>query len=193
MPFVDDLPSKSQIFEYWKECLFKLGFFIDWGEPSCWACGFCYDDKYDVTNPDTSWNETLRRWDKIPLQRCHIIARSLGGSNDPANLFLMCRECHDLMPNTTVPDVFFEWARTQSYWRRDEAKIRAALESFGRNDADLEALTGIIRSKEFRSWSREKVGLHRPQSNYASRLSRLTPATLIGLAIQYQRESAKAP
>ena len=31
MPYVDDLPLKSQIFEAWKDRLGELGFFIDWG------------------------------------------------------------------------------------------------------------------------------------------------------------------
>ena len=33
--FADNLPLKSQIFEHWKDRLFGLGFFIDWGEPGC--------------------------------------------------------------------------------------------------------------------------------------------------------------
>jgi len=99
--FTDDLPSKSQIFEYWRERLPPLGFRIDWGEPGCWACGFHYGAKYDVKRPDARW--------------CEI---SLGGTNDVANLFLMCRECHDLAPNTSVLEIFFEWARAQSWHTR---------------------------------------------------------------------------
>jgi len=116
--FTDDLPSKSQIFEYWRERLPPLGFRIDWGEPGCWACGFHYGAKYDVKRPDARWCEILSCWDKIPLQRCHITPLSLGGTNDVANLFLMCRECHDLAPNTSVLEIFFEWARAQSWHTR---------------------------------------------------------------------------
>jgi hypothetical protein len=107
--FTDNLPSKSEIFEHWKERLLEFGFFVDWGEPGCWGCGFHYSDKYDIGRSNASWHEILRRWDSIPLQRCHIVPRSLGGTNDVANLFLMCRECHDQMPNTVVPEIFFEW------------------------------------------------------------------------------------
>src|SRR5262245_26597388 len=99
---LDELPTRSEIFEHWKKRLIKLGFLIDWGEPSCWACGFHYDDKYDIRHSDVSWKVLLKGWERIPLQRCHIVPRSLGGSDKAHNLFLMCRECHDTAPNTSV-------------------------------------------------------------------------------------------
>jgi len=42
-------------------------------------------------------------------ERCHIIAKSLGGSYKCDNLFLMCEDCHQRSPNTTDPKIFFEW------------------------------------------------------------------------------------
>ena len=193
MSYVDDLPLKSQIFEAWKDRLGELGFFIDWGEPSCWACGFHYGAKYDIKKSDAGWSEILRCWDRIPLQRCHIVPRSLGGANDPTNLFLMCRECHDLAPNTTIPEVFFEWAQRQSFYVRDSSKILAAFNAYGIEPADQEELGKLIMSEAFHAWMSDKVGSHRPQSNYASVLSRFTPATLIGLAVHYRRTNMAQP
>jgi len=191
MPFIDDLPSKSQIFDFWKDRLIDLGFFIDWGEPGCWACGFHYGAKYDVRRSDAGWAEIFRGWDRIPLQRCHIIPRSLGGTNDVANLFLMCRECHDLGPNTTIPDIFFDWARSQNSGARETSKIRAAFESYNISidGPAVECFCELIDSAEFKSWISGKCGLHRPQSNYAPLSARLTPATMVGLAIHYWRKT----
>ncbi|SHN87660.1 HNH endonuclease [Bradyrhizobium erythrophlei] len=115
MPYIDMGPSRAEIFSYWKDSFRDIGIFIDWGEPSCWACGFHYGTKYDVKSADASWKTILGCWQKIPLQRCHIVPRSLGGSDGPSNRFLMCRECHDLQPNTPFPDIFFEWVRAQSH------------------------------------------------------------------------------
>ena len=184
---IDDLPLKSQIFDYWKERLPALGFFIDWGELGCWACGFHYGAKYDIKRADADWTEIFQCWDRIPLQRCHIIPRSLGGTNDVANCFLMCRECHDQAPNTIVPEIFFEWARAQSWDARESAKIRAAFDAFGVDLAAQQDFDELIVSKEFGSWISAKFGLHRPQSNYAPVSSRLTPATFVGLAVYYRR------
>jgi hypothetical protein len=186
VPFIDDLPPKSQVFDHWRDRLPKLGILIDWGEPGCWACGFHYDSKYDIKRPDASWEQILKCWDKIPLQRCHVVPGSLGGTNEVGNLFLMCRECHDLAPNSNIPEVFFKWARAQSSLTREAAKICAALNSFGIEAADQNDFCEIIISEEFRTWMSGKCGLHRPQSNYAPRSSRLPPATVIGLAAHYR-------
>jgi 5-methylcytosine-specific restriction endonuclease McrA len=189
MPFLDELPSNAEVFEHWKDKPRRFGLLIDWGEPSCWACGFHYGTKYDIMRADATWSEVLKKWNEMPLQRCHIVPRSLGGSDDADNLFLMCRECHDLAPNTTVPEVFFEWARAQSSWKRDGERIDSAFEAFGIVDADKEALLKLMGSEHFRSWSAGRIGLHRPQSNYPSTLFRLTPTTRIGLAAHYRRSN----
>lgn len=181
------LPSKSKIFEYWKERLAELGFFIDWGEPGCWVCGYHYDDKYDVKNPQADWNETLKAWNAIPLQRCHIVPRSLGGTNNPDNIFLMCKECHDLAPNTAIPKIFLEWARNQNWHKRDAAKILAACALYNLDSEDQASIFELMSSSEFVKWSKDKLGSHLPQSGYASITSRITPASLVGLAIEYQK------
>jgi hypothetical protein len=187
VPWADTLPSKAQIFDHWKDRFRAIGIFIDWGEPSCWACGFHYGTKYDIKRSAASWSKIYAGWDKIPLQRCHIVPRPLGGTDDASNLFLMCRECHDLAPNTSIPDIFFDWVRSQSFHRRESDKIQEALRAFGVNQTQQEKLAHVIESAEFRVWLRGKLGLHSPQSNYGSVSSRLTPATMIGLAVHYLR------
>ena len=187
MPFVSDLPSKGEIFKYWKNRLEKLGFFVDWGEPGCWACGFHYNSKYDLRDSRARWAKVVAKWEKIPLQRCHIVPRSLGGSNKASNLFLMCRECHDLSPNTASREVFFDWARTQCFWHREMAKMKAAMDSFEIEEAHLDELSDLMRSKKFRSWAAKRIGRHWPQSGYAPGSSRISYSTMIGLALDYRR------
>lgn len=185
--FVDNLPPKSQIFDHWKDRLPTLGILIDWGEPGCWACRFHYGTKYDVKRSNADWSEILRGWDRIPLQRCHVVPRSLGGTDDADNLFLMCRECHDLAPNTSIPAILFEWARAQSSYGREMARIRAALNAFRVSEEEAQGLEALLECEEFATWKSDKSGLHRPQSNYASISYRLTPATFIGLAVYFRR------
>jgi HNH endonuclease len=185
--FVDGLPPKSQIFEYWKDRLFECGLFVDWGDPACWVCRFHYSTRRNRKRCDASWQQILQGWDLIPLQRCHIVPRPLGGRDDVSNLFLMCRECHDRMPNTCIADIFFEWARMQSFDARETAKWQDALTSFGIGDASLRDFERVITSEEFSEWIQGKFNLHWPQSNYAPISSRLTPATLVGLAVHYHR------
>lgn len=190
--FALDLPSKTGIFEYWKERLFVHGLFIDWGEPSCWVCGFHYGAKYDIKCSDASWEEIHDCWERIPLQRCHIVPRSLGGSDTVENLFLMCRECHDLAPNTNIPEIFFEWSRSQHWQKRESAKITQALEAFSVPKREYRKFVRTMNSPIFRKWMQDRIGLHWPQSNYAPTSSRLTPATVVGLVAHYFRQQSKA-
>jgi len=192
-PYEDNLPSKSEIFDFWKDRIVGVVRWIDWGEPGCWSCGFHYGPKYDIKRSDASWDEILRCWDRVPLQRCHIVARSLGGGDNVTNLFLMCRECHDRMPNTSIPELFFERARAQSWSARESAKIQDAMKAFGIEEALLPDLERVIISEDFQIWSEGKSGLHWPQSNYAPISSRLTPATTVGLAVYYLRTFGTRP
>lgn len=185
--FADDLPSKAEIFEYWKGRLRRLGCRINWGEPGCWACGFDYSSRYHIKWSDAGWDKVLRCWNKIPLQRCHIVPPSLGGTSDVSNLFLMCRECHDLAPNTSFSEIFFEWARAQDWDARESAKLTAAIDTFAVGGVALEEFSEVMISEGFKSWALNRFSLHRPQSNYASVSSRLTPATSVGLAAYYWR------
>lgn len=181
------LPSRAQIFEFWKDRIAGLVRWIDWGEPECWACRFHYGLKYDIKRHDTSWDEILRCWDRIPLQRCHIVGPPLGGGDDVSNLFLLCRECHDRMPNTDIPEIFYERARAQSWSRREDAKILDAMKAFRVEEGAFPDLEKVLDSEDFKAWSEGRRGLHWPQSNYASISSRLTPATTLGLAVYYLR------
>ena len=188
----DSLPSKGDIFLYWKDHLGQIGIFIDWGEPGCWACDFHYDTKYDIKHENATIDELIACWNRIPLQRCHIVPKSLGGSDDVSNLFLMCRECHDLAPNTLYPDIFYHWVRHQDWASRELVRFNNALETFASLE-ESELLAKVIASDEFRIWIRGKLGRHWPQSNYAFRSARLTHATLIGLAKYYLSNYSDTP
>lgn len=181
-------PCKAEIFEHWRGLLHEHKLFVDWGEPSCWACGFHYGVKHDIKNSEASLTDIHKAWERIPLQRCHIVPRSLGGANTPDNLFLLCRECHDLAPNTSIPSIFLEWVRSQSWLVREQAKLNQALASFSVSEQDYPRITETIASKPFRAWAQSKVGRHWPQSNYAPTSSRLTPASIVGLAVHYLGE-----
>ena len=81
-------------------------------EPRCWVCGKEYDPskhpKYEEklqTDPSQLYNLA-----KVNLERCHIVAHALGGSDtDPANMFLLCGNCHKLSPDTPNPKNFLRW------------------------------------------------------------------------------------
>jgi hypothetical protein len=104
------LPSNYQIFDYWKDKKLPNGFLViwDWGEPCCWGCSL----PIKVETPDLLRNRDFKTiWNRTSgyLERCHIVPRSLGGSNEPSNLFLLCPKCHRASPDTEDPNIFLEW------------------------------------------------------------------------------------
>lgn len=97
-------PSTDRVHEYWlkraTEDLENLTAQIGWqavdnivfGEgKECYACG-----------------------SPRHLNKCHVIPNSCGGSaSDPANLFIMCSDCHQQNPDTIYPDMFWHFVRTR--------------------------------------------------------------------------------
>lgn len=109
------MPSNYQIFEYWKDKMLNGEYnsvICDDGEPSCWACGKPIQVEtqqlLDECNFKEIWNRTSGQ-----LQRCHIIPKALGGSNEVDNLFLMCSDCHEESPNIMSKDIFLSWVTQQ--------------------------------------------------------------------------------
>ena len=66
------MDTQKRIFDYWRDRLVNIGkYWLDEGEGVCFACG------------------TIGF-----LERCHILARCCGGSDETNNLHLLCPECH---------------------------------------------------------------------------------------------------
>jgi HNH endonuclease len=137
--------------------------------------------------------EVLGESSKAPLQRCHIIPKSLGGSDDPNNLFLMCRECHDLSPDTTDVDLFFQWARNQSYIKRKMDEIKRAFLDFGIDLSDLQLFSrymAVLQSDDFIRWHDTNVGIHGYQNPpYGSRIA---PSSIAAGLISYCKNHSKS-
>lgn len=91
---------------------------IDWGEPSCFACG-----RWTGVQIENNDDNIKKLWDdkkvKSNLQRAHIIPAALGGTDSPENLFCLCARCHRDSPDTIYPKEFFKWV----YQRRKDGTV----------------------------------------------------------------------
>ena len=107
------LPSKAAIAGHWieiwksaKDCLMPWGYWADPYEPECMACRKYSESWYDGVD---TWTKA---WNKASLDRCHIVpAQHQGRSDDASNFVLMCRRCHEDSPDTTLPNVLFDWMK----------------------------------------------------------------------------------
>ncbi len=176
------IPTKAQIFHHWKNSdEIRI---IDWFEPSCWACGEWWGGHYDLDIETLGTGEKVlnKVWNVVPLQRCHIIPKSLGGSDEVENLVLLCAPCHDLAPNTRSRDLFIKWVNNQG--PRKVQEIKLAISSFDLNDEQLKVLNAVMLSSEFKKWSKGQFGLH---WNQAYGGARLTLSTFLAGAIEFAR------
>jgi hypothetical protein len=96
--------TKKEIIEYWMDSPNyangdEVGMAIDQADLDedggrCWRCG-------------TTKN----------VQRCHIIPHSQGGRDEPSNLLLLCRDCHNDAPNVSnaTAEDFFNWMKNSRH------------------------------------------------------------------------------
>jgi HNH endonuclease len=82
---------------------------IDCGEPSCFACGWM------ATDPDLE-PRIWQVWDHAMLQRCHLIPHSLGGTDAPDNLVLLCARCHIEAPDVADAEYMLRWIDAHESW-----------------------------------------------------------------------------
>ncbi len=145
---------------------------IDGGEPTCWACGKYWDTKYDSFGKYdlTGTTPYYKLWAKAgsKLERCHIVAKSLGGSNEPSNLFIMCKECHILSPDITDPKYFFKWVLSRKgYMEIYGDKILEASDALGFDYTDKKIqkkinslFTNKVKNKKFHKYLAENTTIH---------------------------------
>jgi HNH endonuclease len=176
-------PSIKEILDYWLPLQANVQIFFDIREPACWSCKQNWNGKYwSKPNSKKAYEEF---WQKAPLQRCHIVPKSLGGINKPENLLLMCKECHDLAPNTAFPQIMFKWMANQNTFKRFSNKVLCAMSDFEIDEADFVKVMATINDMEFIKWARDKSGLHWPQSGYSGTANKFTVSTMIGLMKHY--------
>jgi hypothetical protein len=136
------LPTRGKILEHWKTWLEQEE--INLLHPCCWACGRNWHTAPPLKEENPSWNQIKTVWDIQQLERCHIRPQSLGGSNEPSNLFLMCRECHDRAPDVASREYFFLWVNRQSQIKRRTEQLKEAWAVFVNGPFDEEAAKGLL-------------------------------------------------
>ena len=101
---------------YWSERIDELDIGCDWSEADvrCWRCG------------------CLRS-----CQKCHIVAKGLGGSDDVWNLIPLCAHCHDEMPNVSDPLEVWRWIAADHGELYDTYWTRRALEEAALSEEQL--------------------------------------------------------
>ena len=178
----DEYPSIKEILDYWEPKQLDLKLTLDLWEPCCWACDQFWGGSYDSMK-----GEYWVNWEKAPVQRCHIIPKSLGGGLGPINFVLMCKECHDLAPNTDIPEIMIEWVKNQNNMNRFIRKVLTEFESFEIPESQKSDFLVTFQSDKFKTWCKKRIGIHWPQSGYSGTGHKIIISTWVGLYKAYKK------
>jgi hypothetical protein len=97
------------------------------------------------------WN-----WKATELERCHIVAESSGGYDEPDKFLLLCRTCHRESPMSNDAEIMIEWAKRRESWLdRVTREVKAGFK--GRDDlfklpldvVDINRFNDFLRTREF--------------------------------------------
>jgi len=92
------MPSKKQIKEHWADWLINLGKFDTLSE--LFEADYCFSCVMEEKT-----------------ERCHILARTLGGPDDVQNLHLLCSDCHKASELLSGLE-YFQWFERRNLMSR---------------------------------------------------------------------------
>lgn len=131
--------------EHWQKTVFEWDIGVDWSDAHdrCWRCGA-----------------------KRSLQKCHIVAKQFGGSDEPSNLVALCSECHDEAPDVTDPNEMWRWIKDTRSMFYGTLKYERALKDCMARGVDL----SLFDKRKFDMAMETHVGLHLMQNGSGCRI-----------------------
>ena len=113
------------------------------------------------------WNRPVECWKNgckscSNLEVAHIIAKSLGGSNKPENLVILCKHHHNLAPDVNDKEYMWEWIKDDHFTNvigseffdivfKDREKQTPLL---------LEKWKNIMNDDSFKDWYIKNIAQH---------------------------------
>jgi len=115
---------------------------------------------------------------KREFQKCHIVARQFGGSDDVSNIVPLCSSCHDEAPDVPDPQAMWDWIRRtrhtsyEAFWSQRAISV-AVQNGVDLCSVDLEALAHNL----------QKCGRHFMQNGTGCRVKTETYAWAIAASV----------
>tara|TARA_R100000664_G_C2734931_1_gene124589 strand:+ start:564 stop:1163 length:600 start_codon:yes stop_codon:yes gene_type:complete len=134
---------------------------IDWGEPSCWACG--YDPVFHRNRTSLlgklSYKKTDRDeytvWNRAEfLVRAHVIPKALNGTDQNGNIILLCKTCHSHNPHSSSVKIYQAWFdNVKPYSAQMVEHIKDAFNTYNVTPDDY--FLEVLHSQEFKDYVRD--------------------------------------
>lgn len=113
--------TKQQIVDYWETRKYEGYMGTDWdtATEACWCCG-----KFTKN-----------------LEKCHIVAKMLGGEDKVSNYVLLCKSCHRDSPDFDNPDYMWDWIKNNSEFCYEYFYLKKVLGEYKKMFGELPMLS----------------------------------------------------
>ena len=116
---------------------------------------------------------------KRAFQKCHIVPRQCGGSDDVSNIVPLCSQCHDEAPDVTDPAEMWRWIRSTRHPFYDSLW---GMKGIGMAQMDGVELSNLDLGKLQENL--KKCGLHVMQNTGGARIKPSTYAWAIAASVK---------
>ena len=143
----------------------------DWDEAAsrCWRCG--RDSK---------------------LQQCHIVPRSIGGSDEPSNMVALCSRCHDEAPDVASPEMLWMWIKSTRATFHGDIWSQRIFDGMRKQDLEYLASVGEDGVKGLMSEAAGMVGIHCGQLGQGAYVKTSSWVCALSMAIAGHRAIRRA-
>jgi len=156
------IPNKSAIANYWMRKVHTMPYekikedaflskllSVEFDVPECFACA----KKSQSASSSKNFNKAKF------LERCHMIPKSLGGSDDASNLVLLCKACHKEAPDIKDPKWFKQWFINKKPLIKEQFERYASID---RNAIEY----ALIFVDDFKEYLMENCTTHAGDNDY---------------------------
>lgn len=151
------------------------------------------------TDMGCDWDEAaLRCWRcgrDSTLQRCHIVSRAMGGSEEPSNMMALCPRCHDEAPDVASSEMMWMWVKSTRATFHGDIWAQRVFDGMRKQDLEYLASVGEDVAKDLMREAARMVGIHCGQLGQGAYVKTSSWVGALSMAIAARRSarSAEAP
>lgn len=149
----------------------------------------------DETAMGCDWDEAaLRCWRcgrDSRLQQCHIVPRSMGGSDEPSNMVALCSRCHDEAPDVASPEMMWMWIKSTCATFHGDIWPQRVFDGMRKQDIEYLASIGKEGIDDLVREASGMVGIHCGQLGQGAYVKTSSWVAALSMAIAGRRAAVR--